>query len=312
MPPKHYTWKELERMSFDVSTPGVIRKFLSPGMTFEEVAPTHPYRSQIFAPNLTNDIQNENDRPRAIQRANLYNAFADYQSPYGIPVKVKTFHTVNPWDDVSIPGVLERAIKVLCSTTSEGRAKHEIVPVLGFEFAGRNVGCRGIYRPSHPSSWTLSLAGMKEIGLDLESLAATMGDALAMIIYKCGLAYFGPFFFRPMPVDSNEHTGSSTISLCISWVNFSIMDATCLSNPHAMKAMFSYWRVNAPCPGESPYLWNVFETAFISRGNSYCSITLGITPEEMMRQFVILYADLSDDLSNEFKFLGTPSGQIMR
>ena len=217
-------------------------------MTFEDVAPAHPYRSQILAPNLTNDVKNDDDRILAIDRANVWNAFADYQSPYGIPVKVKTYHTFNPWFDVSIPRVLDDAIVSLSLETTEDRAKHEIIPILGAEFV-HDKKHYGVYRSFwRPSAWIVSLAGMKEIGLDLESLAAAMGDALAMIVYKCRLAYFGSFLFRPMPITSNEHPSSSTISLCISWVHFDIFDATILRNPLAMKKMLSHWKQNVPSP----------------------------------------------------------------
>lgn len=281
-------------MSSDVPPRDIVRKFLSPGMTYEDVAPTHPYRSQILAPNLTNDIRSEEDRLRARERANLYNAFADYQSPYGIPVKVKTYHAVNPWDDVSIPRVLEDAIIQLGSATNPDCAKYEIIPVLGREFE-HDKKYHGVYHSSlRPSTWTVSLAGMKEIGLDLESLAATMGDALAMIIYKCRLAYFGSFFFRPMPIISNEHPGSSTVSLCIDWVHFSIIDVKILGYPTAMKGMLSHWKQNVPSPNESRYLWDVFKMAFISRGSRYCSITIGITPQDMMRRFETLYDELAE------------------
>ncbi|RBR19229.1 uncharacterized protein FIESC28_05694 [Fusarium coffeatum] len=248
MPANFYIRKELEALSSDVPPRDIVRKFLSPGMTFEDVAPAHPYRSQIMTPKFTKDNQSEEDRREAIERARLYNAFADYQSPYGIPVKVKTYHAVNPWDDVSILRVLEEAFVKLCSATTEDHAKHEMIPVLGVEFVRGNRKYHGVYRSTgRRSTWTVSLAGLKEIGLDLESLAATMGDALAMIIYKCGLTYVGSFFFRPMPIDSNEHPGSSTISLYISLVNFEIMDAKFLY-PLAMKAMLGYWKLNVPSP----------------------------------------------------------------
>ncbi|KAH7192934.1 uncharacterized protein B0J16DRAFT_333971, partial [Fusarium flagelliforme] len=149
---------------------------------------------------------------------------------------------------------------------------------------------------------------MKEIGLDLESLAATMGDALAMIIYKCRLAYFGSFLFRPMPIVSKEHPGSSTISLCISWVHFSIIDVGILSYPRAMEGMLSHWKQNVPSPNESRYLWNVFKAAFISRGNRYCSIPIGITPQDMMRRFETLY----DELTDADQLPGTKSRETMR
>ncbi|CAG7559359.1 unnamed protein product [Fusarium equiseti] len=313
MPPKFYTWDELQAMKSDVSPRDIVRKFLSPGMmTFEDVTPAHPYRSQIMIPNLTKDNQNKEDQQRAIERANLYNAFADYQSPYGIPVRVKTYHAVDPWDDISIPQVLEGAIVQLChESITEDRAKHEIVPALG---GLDKETYHGIYRSSRPSSWTFSLKGMKEIGLDVESLAATMGDALAMIIYKCGLVYLGPFFFRPMPIDSDEHPGSSTISLCISWINFSLIDAKYLSKPHVMEGMLSYWKLNIPSPEESPYLWNVFKMAFMSRGNRYCSITLEITPKEILQRFETVHhtLDFNNSLSDNYQFIGTALGEMIR
>jgi len=196
MPPKFYTWNELQAMSSDVPPRDIVRKFLSPGMTYEDVAPTHPYRSQILAPKLTNDIRSEEYRLRPRERANLYNALADYQSLYGIPVKVKTYPAVNPCDHVSIPRALEDAIIQLGSATNPDCPRYEIIPVLGY--------------------------------------------------------------------------------------------------PLAVKGMLSHWKQTVPSPNESRYLWDVFKMAFISRGSRYCSIAIGITPQDMMRRFEMLYDELTE------------------
>ncbi|KAF4970988.1 hypothetical protein FSARC_2091 [Fusarium sarcochroum] len=151
-------------------------------------------------------------------------------------------------------------------------------PCLGLEMVQRprgNFTLRG---------FQLSLRDMENIGMDLENLTATLGDALAFLNFKCGrVSTLARFAFGASPINSEAPNGPLAICLYLHHFQLAHEDGGCDRDPfeELVRGMSKY----IPDCQKTPLLWGVFKTAYIKRGNECRSASLEYTPEEVMKEY---------------------------
>ncbi|OBS19061.1 hypothetical protein FPOA_10785 [Fusarium poae] len=289
-PQKVYSRSELENMCSELDPKEILKMFYSPGMAFQ----TFPTISQHEGSISTTGFDERHDLAIHTDtiRANIYNAFADHQATYGMPVRAKP--TLCPEAAQPIPLVLRDALvdyfylKKGAGNPLIMRCPHDlkrfltIRPCLGENIVNVAPVNRNIM---------MSLPEMVEIGMDVESISATIGDALAMFVFKCGLYYFGNFFFRIVAENKGETSGPVTVGIVVSNHPHDVKQrhADTTRATEDMARMAERLESQVPSPIESPYLWNIFKTAFITRGKRYCSAIPVATPEEVMEFFEAMY-----------------------
>ncbi|RGP74132.1 hypothetical protein FSPOR_1827 [Fusarium sporotrichioides] len=268
MSQKPYSLSEMETMSGQLSSKAILRKFLQPGIAFEDP----PDIPQQMDSNST--IGKHWTRQQILIKANIHNLFVDHQPVYCIPLPVIVRDAAIDYfyTEKGIEGpVVER------SPQNQTRTPFQIVPLLG----ATSIEDREM------DYFRISLPEMEEIGIDVENISKTIGDVLAMFIFKCGFWYHGSFFFCTIGKDMNESTGSATIGLCVKGSHRYVERR----NPHRAytredaRKIALMVRQQLLSPQTSLYLWEVFKSAFIARGTKYRSGVPDITPEEVMRCF---------------------------
>ncbi|GKU02943.1 hypothetical protein FLAG1_06369 [Fusarium langsethiae] len=295
MSQKPYSLSEMETMSGQLSSKAILRKFLQPGIAFED-PPDIPRQMDS-----NSTIGKHWTRQQILMKANIHNLFVDYQPIYGIPVRVMSDLWASPEQGSWLPVIVrdaaidyfytEKGIEgpvVERSPQNQTRTPFQIVPLLG----ATSIEDREM------DYFRISLPEMEEIGIDVENISKTIGDVLAMFIFKCGFWYCGSFFFCTIGKDMDESTGSATIGLCVKDSHRYVERR----NPHRAytredaRKIALMARQQLPSPQTSLYLWDVFKSAFIARGTKYRSGVPDITPEEVMLCFEKCLVD--DDASH--------------
>ncbi|KAM0385427.1 hypothetical protein ACHAQC_011339 [Fusarium culmorum] len=260
-----YSPAELEAIRSCHGDIEILRMFLSPGMAFEANISTTKDRQVQGLNKMQQDI---------------YNAFADYGPTRGISVKP----IYQPKDTLWLPEVLRTAVLSQCLLSERARSsdyQFRIVPYL----------CQTIMRNQEPfaipSQRDICLTEMNRIGMDVNSLAATIGEALAVFVYECKVWFHGRFFFVVLGRDVKGPPGPLTIGL-------SVWNSSCFEKQQReskvrrrekITRMAEAVEAQLPSPRVSPLLWNIFKTAFITRGKKYHSLVRDMTLEEMMAFF---------------------------
>ncbi|KAJ4247854.1 hypothetical protein NW762_013064 [Fusarium torreyae] len=151
--------------------------------------------------------------------------------------------------------------------------------------------CLGLERVERPRGkfilwdFKLSLREMENIGMDLENLAATLGDTLAFFNFKCGrAAILARFAFGVSPVNSEAPNGP--LAICLYFFDFAYADEVedrkrNQDMDYMVKSMSNY----IPNCRETPHLWAIFKTAYIKRGNECRPASIEITPEEVVEDY---------------------------
>lgn len=272
-PQKVYSLDELRTIRLKKGDTEIMRIFLSPGMAFQA-----PHYNCHWTPHILTTKQKKSHDLDMMQ-ANIYNAFADYIPTHGIPVQPIYGTKSILW----FPEVFRNAALSQCAypfPRFEGNDTNpsEILPFLGKEGVDNSELNTRLLQAG------MYLTEIENFGMDVKSLAATLGDALAMIIFKCGLLYRGKLAFIVL---SSESPGCFTIGLSVYVAQ--LFDKQRPGDARLerkdMTRMAEAAEAQLPSPRVLPLLWNIFKTAFITRGKKYHSLVRDMTPEEMMAFF---------------------------
>ncbi|CEI39997.1 hypothetical protein FVEN_g2259 [Fusarium venenatum] len=289
-PQKVYSRSELENMRLELGPKEILKIFYSPGMAFEAF-PTNSQRQDSIS-TTGFDERHDVEIHADMIRANIYNAFADQQATYGIPVRAR--FTLCPQAKQPIPRVLRDTLvdyfylRKGAENPLIKQCPHDLNRYLTvMPFLGEN----SVMDAPVNRNVVISLPEMVEIGMDVESISATIGDALAMFVFKCGLYYFGYFCFRIVAENKGDSPGPVTVGIIVSDSPRDVKQrhADTTRATEDMVRMAEAVELQVPSPIESPYLWNIFKTAFIARGKRYCCAIRDTTPEGMMELFEEMY-----------------------
>jgi hypothetical protein len=283
MPQKVYSLAELETMRSEFSSEAILRKVLSPGAAFE--APPDSTHHEGNPSSTRDDNRHELVIQADIIRASIYNAFADYQPIYGVPVRTSD-SLLRLRDDWGLPRVIQDAVIDHFLTQRGFNISFSKQSAIGQE-ESIFTNMPSLDKNGGFFQLQVSLSGMEEIGVDVESLIASAGDALAIVVFKCRFWYYGKFalFFSRRTIE--EPHSPLTICLLVSGCP-SVLKQRLANADYGredMKRMARSVERQVPSLRTSPFLWNIFKTAFINRGKKYRSAIPDTTPEEMMAFF---------------------------
>ncbi|CAF3523338.1 unnamed protein product [Fusarium graminearum] len=301
-PQKVYSRSEIDTMGIELSSKAILRKFLSPGMVFDP--PPYSTRQLRDIPTTNNHEPNDElARIRTTVQARVCNAFADNQPIYGIPVRTDLNLWQRPKGRLCLPEIVRNAV-IDHFYTQRGMEKPATrrIPPEQTECQFTIVPYLGVDNVENPPTesfdhFNMSLPQMEEIGMDVERLAETIGDALAIFVFKSGYNYYGDFSFSNVPDAIDEPNRSWTIGLCVSHLPSAVMQrqpGLPFGNGDEER-MAKAMEQQVPSPVRSIHLWKAFKTAFIARGKKYHSAVPDVTPEEMMSGFEKIYCSSASD-----------------
>ncbi|QPC64184.1 hypothetical protein HYE67_006415 [Fusarium culmorum] len=159
----------------------------------------------------------------------------------------------------------------------------------------RGISVKPIYQPKD-TLWLPEVLRTAVLSQCLLSERARSSDyqfrivpylSLAVFVYKCKVWFHGRFFFVVLGRDVKGPPGPLTIGL-------SVWNSSCFEKQQReskvrrrekITRMAEAVEAQLPSPRVSPLLWNIFKTAFITRGKKYHSLVRDMTLEEMMAFF---------------------------
>ncbi|KAM0551313.1 hypothetical protein ACHAPJ_008417 [Fusarium lateritium] len=159
-----------------------------------------------------------------------------------------------------------------------------------------NLGSEKIERPRGEftlQNFELSLKEMEEMGMDLENLAATLGDTLAFFNFNCRYRTLGTkFALGAAPVDSETPNGP--LAICAYLFEFEYTDKIGPGQHHwLLRNRAEDLPYYIPNCRRTPHLWAIFKTAYIKQGNECRPASFKITPEEVMKDYEELVARMA-------------------